>query len=135
MLGSTTQGVGMPGDEVICSTFAFVASTNAIVCQGAVPVFIDSDATSWNMDPGLLAEFLEVRSRAGRLPKAVVLVHLYGQPADIETIAWICGEYGVALIEDAAGHLVRLIKTKPRGLSGGLGCGGFFVFVNEHPSS
>lgn len=114
------MGVG-PGDEVVCSTFTFVASANAIVYQGAVPVFIDSDASSWNMDPGLLAEFMEARSRAGRLPKAVVLVHLYGQPADIDVIAGICGEYGVALIEDAAEALGAAYKDKAPGTIGRVG--------------
>ena len=60
------------GDEVVCSSFTFVASANAIVYQGAVPVFIDSDEMSWNMDPGLLADFLKRRNKVGRLPKAVV---------------------------------------------------------------
>jgi dTDP-4-amino-4,6-dideoxygalactose transaminase len=74
-------GVG-PGDEVICSTFTFVASANAIGYLGAVPVFIDCDEKSWNMDPGLLAEFLSRWQASGLLPRAVILVHLYGQPAD-----------------------------------------------------
>jgi dTDP-4-amino-4,6-dideoxygalactose transaminase len=109
------------GDEVICSTFTFVASANAIVYQGAVPVFIDSDETSWNMDPSLLAEFLEERKRVGRLPKAVVLVHLYGQPADIDVIAGICAAHGVALIEDAAEALGATYKDKAPGTIGRVG--------------
>jgi dTDP-4-amino-4,6-dideoxygalactose transaminase len=63
-------GVGR-GDEVFCSTFTFVASANAIVNQGAVLVFIDSDEKSWNMDPELLEEFLAKRKQAGKMPKAV----------------------------------------------------------------
>jgi dTDP-4-amino-4,6-dideoxygalactose transaminase len=70
-------GVG-PGDEVLASTLTFVASVNPIVYVGATPVFIDSEAASWNMDPVLLEEALDQRARAGRLPKAVVVVHLYG---------------------------------------------------------
>jgi dTDP-4-amino-4,6-dideoxygalactose transaminase len=109
------------GDEVICSTFTFVASANAIVYQGAVPIFVDSDETSWNMDPGLLADFLKERSKAGRLPKTVVLVHLYGQPADIDAIAGICAEHGVALIEDAAEALGATYKDKAPGTIGRVG--------------
>lgn len=117
-------GVGV-GDEVVCSTFTFVASANAIVYLGARPVFIDSDEISWNMDPRLLKEFMLQRRQQGRLPKAVVLVHLYGQPADIETIAGICSEHGVPLIEDAA----EALGAKYRGLSPGtFGLVGIFSF-------
>ena len=73
-------GVG-PGDEVFVSTFTFAASVNPIVYLGATPVLIDSETVSWNMDPALLAEALNERARRGRLPKAVVVVHLYGQSA------------------------------------------------------
>ena len=109
------------GDEVVCSSFTFVASANAIVYQGAVPVFIDSDEMSWNMDPGLLADFLKRRNKVGRLPKAVVLVHLYGQPADIDVVAGICSDYGVALIEDAAEALGATYKEKAPGTIGQAG--------------
>ncbi|MDD3180447.1 MAG: aminotransferase class I/II-fold pyridoxal phosphate-dependent enzyme [Opitutaceae bacterium] len=91
-----------PGDEVICSSLTFSASANPIVYEGGRPVFIDSDRISWNMDPALLAEALENRAKAGRLPKAVILVHLYGQSADIDPIEQICARHGVPLIEDAA---------------------------------
>src|SRR5258708_15589645 len=91
-------GVG-PGDTVLCSTFTFVASANPIRYQGATPVFVDSDERSWNMDPALLAEELDDAARRGRLPKAVVLVHLYGQSADIDPILDACDRHGVALIE------------------------------------
>jgi dTDP-4-amino-4,6-dideoxygalactose transaminase len=75
-----------PGDEVFVSTFTFSASVNPILYLGARPVFVDSEPLSWNMDPELLAEALAQRARAGRLPKAVVLVHLYGQSANLEAI-------------------------------------------------
>ena len=75
-----------PGDVVLCSTLTFIASATPIVYQGATPVFIDSNRTTWNMDPGLLLEEMEERARVNRLPKAVVLVHLYGQAADIGPI-------------------------------------------------
>ena len=107
-------GVGQ-GDEVVCSSFTFVASANAIAYQGAVPVFIDSDEESWNMDPNLLEHFLEKRARAQKLPKAVVLVHLYGQPADIDRITGICNRYKVVLIEDAAEALGAEYKGKAPG--------------------
>src|SRR5690606_33674037 len=94
-------GVGQ-GDEVLVSSLTFSASVNPIVYLGARPVFVDSERASWNMDPALLAQALEDRARAGRLPRAVVLVHLYGQSADIDPILAACDRYGVALVEDAA---------------------------------
>ena len=94
-------GVG-PGDEVLVSTLTFSASVNPIRYQGAMPVFVDSEFRSWNMDPGLLAEELDRRARAGKLPKAVVAVDLYGQCADYEPIVAACRKYDVPLVEDAA---------------------------------
>jgi dTDP-4-amino-4,6-dideoxygalactose transaminase len=94
-------GVG-PGDEVFCSTFTFVASANPIVYQGARPVFLDSEERSSNMDPELLRGAFAKRSKRGKLPKALILVHLYGQSADIDPIAEACEEFRVTLIEDAA---------------------------------
>ena len=113
------------GDEVVCSTFTFVASANAIVYQGAVPVFVDSDMATWNMDPNQLANFFRKREKIGRLPKAVVLVHLYGQPADIEAIAFLCEKYGVALIEDAAEALGATYRDR---VPGTVGRAGIFSF-------
>src|SRR5690606_38230618 len=100
-LALRVAGVG-PGDEVWVSTLTLAASVNPVVYQGATPVFVDSDTRSWNMDPELLVDALEMRARAGRLPKAVLLVHLYGQSADIDPIAEACRRYDVILIEDAA---------------------------------
>jgi len=94
-------GVGAD-DEVLVSTLTFSASANPIVYVGARPVFIDSEQTSWNMDPDLLAETLAIKARQGRLPKAVVVVHLYGQSANLDPIMAVCNQYGVLLIEDAA---------------------------------
>lgn len=91
-----------PGEEIFCSTLTFSASANPIAYEHARPVFIDSERQSWNMDPVRLAEALEDRARRGRLPRAVVLVHLYGQSADIDAIASLCAHHGVPLIEDAA---------------------------------
>ncbi len=90
------------GEEVFVSSLTFSASVNPIVYEGGKPVFIDSDRASWNMDPALLEKAFVDRKKKGRLPRAVVLVHLYGQSADINPIAALCERYGVPLIEDAA---------------------------------
>jgi len=110
-----------PGDEVFCSTFTFIASVSPITYLGATPVFIDSDRTSWNMDPQLLESALAAKDKLGKLPKAVVLVHLYGQSADIEPIAQICDRYGIALIEDAAEALGATYKNTSPGTWGRAG--------------
>jgi len=94
-------GVG-PGDEVLCSTLTFIASAAPITYLGAKPVFIDSEERSWNMDPALACEVIERKAKAGRVPKALVLVHLYGQSADIAPIKACCARHDVKLIEDAA---------------------------------
>jgi len=91
-----------PGDEVICSSLTFSASVNPVLYERATPVFVDSEALSWNMDPALLAEAVTDRIKRGKKPKAVILVHLYGQSADIDPIAAICAQHGIPLIEDAA---------------------------------
>lgn len=113
-------GVGS-GDEVFCSTFTFIASVSPITYLGATPVFIDSDHTSWNMDPNLLESALAKKDKQGKLPKALVLVHLYGQSADIEPIARLCDRYGVALIEDAAEALGATYKNTSPGTWGKAG--------------
>jgi len=74
------------GDEVLCSTLTFCASANPIVYEGASPVFVDASRDTWNMDPALLAEELEGCAARGKLPRAVVVVDLYGQAADLEPI-------------------------------------------------
>jgi dTDP-4-amino-4,6-dideoxygalactose transaminase len=107
-------------DEVFCSTLTFAATANPIVYQGAKPVFIDSD-TNWNMNPDLLREALEYRARIGKLPKAVILVHLYGQSADIEPILKACNQYDVTLIEDAAEALGATYQGKVPGTFGRIG--------------
>jgi len=117
------------GEEVICSTLTFSASANPILYEGGKPVFIDCDRTSWNMDPALLAEALESRSRVGKRPKAVIVVHLYGQSADLDSIEQICKDHGVPLIEDAAEALGATYKGAPVG-SRGL-CGTFSFNGNK----
>ena len=97
-------GVG-PGDEVVVPTFTFGATAFVVTYCGATPVFIDSDEDTWNLDGARLAEFLDERAAAGRLPKAVLCVDLYGDCADYDTIEAACERHDVALIEDAAESL------------------------------
>ncbi len=113
-------GVGS-GDEVFCSTLTFVASASPIIYSGAKPVFIDSDRTSWNMNPDLLREALAHRARRGKLPKALILVHLYGQSADIDPIKEACDRYEIPLIEDAAEALGATYKGRSPGTVGKFG--------------
>jgi pyridoxal phosphate-dependent aminotransferase EpsN len=100
-LGLRLLGVG-PGDEVLCPTLTFVASTNAIRYLGAEPVLLDSERESWNLDPALVEAALADGAARGKLPRALVIVHLYGQSADLDPILEICAAYGVPVIEDAA---------------------------------
>jgi dTDP-4-amino-4,6-dideoxygalactose transaminase len=109
------------GDEVFCSTLTFAASANPIAYLGAKPVFLDSDRTSWNMDPNVLADALAKRAKVGCLPKAVLLVHLYGQSADLDPILQTCDRYGIPLIEDAAESLGATYKGKSPGIFGKMG--------------
>ncbi|KZL51428.1 pyridoxal phosphate-dependent aminotransferase [Nodularia spumigena CENA596] len=110
-----------PGDEVFCSTLTFIASASPITYLGAKPVFIDSDRTSWNLNPDLLVAELSRRAKLGNLPKAVLLVHLYGQSADIEPILTACNQYNIPLIEDAAEALGATYKGKSPGTFGKIG--------------
>ena len=116
-LGLRLLGVG-PGDIVFCSTLTFAASANPIRYLGAEPVFIDSDYQTWNMDPGLLAQALQQSANSGKLPKAVVVVDLYGQCADFDPIRKVCSEYGVPILEDAAEALGANYRGKPAGTLG-----------------
>jgi pyridoxal phosphate-dependent aminotransferase EpsN len=116
-LGLRVLGVG-PGDVVFCSTLTFSASANPIRYLGAEPVFIDSDYATWNMDPSLLAEALSRAAKSGKLPKAVVVVHLYGQCADMDPIREACACYGVPILEDAAEALGATYKTRRAGVLG-----------------
>jgi dTDP-4-amino-4,6-dideoxygalactose transaminase len=117
-------GVGV-GDEVFCSTLTFIASASPITYLGAKPVFIDSDRISWNMDPILLETALQQRAKIGKLPKAVVVVHLYGQSADLLPIKTTCDRYEIPLVEDTAEALGATYKgTSP----GTWGRAGIFSF-------
>ncbi len=108
-------------DEVLCSTLTFVASANPIRYIGAKPIFIDSDIQSWNMDPNLLEDWLGRRAASNRLPKAVNVVHLYGQCADLDSIHEICARYEIILIEDAAEALGATYKERSAGVSAPIG--------------
>ena len=110
-------GVG-PGDEVFCASLTFAASANPIAYLGASPVFIDSEASTWNLDPDLLAEALQASAQRSKLPKAVIAVDLYGQPAQLGRIAELCKAHGVPLIEDAAEALGANTGGRPCGSFG-----------------
>ncbi len=112
-------GVGR-GDEVFCPTLTFAASANPVRYCGAEPVFIDCEERSWNLDPGLLEEALKSRAAAGRLPRALILVHLYGQCADVDAILPLARKYGVPVIEDAAEALGASHRGHPAGSFGDL---------------
>ena len=113
-------GVGA-GDSVWVSTLTFAASAFPISYVGATPVFIDSDRTTWNMDPVLLAEALDDAAMRETLPRAVVVVHLYGQCADLDPIVEACESHGVLLIEDAAEALGARYKGRAAGTFGDVG--------------
>lgn len=109
------------GDTVFCSSFTFVASANPIVYLGAEPVFIDSEPETWNMSPQALALALYDANKAGELPKAVILVHLYGQSAKLDEILSLCNQYNVPIVEDAAESLGSTYKGKASGTFGRFG--------------
>ena len=113
-------GVGT-GDEVLVSTLTFSASANPIVYLGGRPVFIDSERVSWNMDPELLVATLARKARQGCLPKAVIIVHLYGQSADLNPILEACNTYDIPLIEDAAEALGSSYQGRAPGTFGKTG--------------
>ncbi len=108
-------------DEVICSSFTFIASANPIRYLGALPVFIDSEEDTWNMSPILLEEAIIDRIKKGKKPKAILLVHLFGQPAKLTEIMKISDRYDIPLIEDAAESLGSTYDGKMTGTFGALG--------------
>jgi dTDP-4-amino-4,6-dideoxygalactose transaminase len=112
-------GVG-PGDEVFCSSLTFVASANPILYEHATPVFIDADPAHWNMSVPALQRALEDRRARGRLPKAVMVVNLYGQSADMDALVALCDAHGVPVVEDAAESLGATYKGRASGAFGRL---------------
>lgn len=113
------------GDVVFCSTLTFAASCNPILYQGGTPFFIDSEPESWNMSPIALKKAFQDAEISGQKPKAVIVVNLYGQSADMDPILEICNHYDVPVIEDAAESLGATYKGR---LSGTLGKFGIFSF-------
>lgn len=117
-----------PTDLVIAPTFTYIATINPILYQGAIPVLIDSEQDTWNMDPNLLESALEELARKGKLPKAIILVHTYGTPAHTNEIVAVAGKYSIPVIEDAAEALGARIAGKAVGTFGTMG---IFSFNNN----
>jgi pyridoxal phosphate-dependent aminotransferase EpsN len=105
-------GVG-PEDRVAVSTLTFAGSVFPILYLGAQPVFIDSEAQSWNIDPNLVEDYFRSTSAGGTLPKALIVVHLYGQHADLDPLAELCERYGVTLVGDWARCTVADKRPRP----------------------
>lgn len=120
-LGLIMLGVG-PGDYVICQSFTFSASANPIAYQGAVPVFVDSEADSWNMSPEHLERAVKECVAKGKKPKAIIPVHLYGMPAKMHEINGIARKYEIAVLEDAAEALGSSYKGVHCGALGDMAC-------------
>lgn len=117
-LGLILLGVG-EGDEVICQSFTFSASANPIAYQGATPVFVDSEGDTWNMDPELLEMAIKDRlEKTGRLPKAIIPVHLYGMPGRMGEIMEVANRYGIPVLEDSAEALGSEYKGRKCGTFG-----------------
>jgi dTDP-4-amino-4,6-dideoxygalactose transaminase len=120
-LGLIQLGV-KAGDEVICQSFTFSASANPILYQHATPVFVDSEPQTWNMDPDWTEEAIVDRfKKTGRYPKAIIPVHLYGMPANMERITAIANKYGIPVLEDAAEALGAEYKGQKCGTFGDFG--------------
>ncbi|RYY21212.1 MAG: aminotransferase class I/II-fold pyridoxal phosphate-dependent enzyme [Cytophagaceae bacterium] len=120
-LGLRLLGVG-PGDEVLCPSFTFVATTNPILYCGATPVFIDSEPATWNMCPDQLRAALQDRARQGkRKPRALILVHLYGLPARLPELLALAEEHGIPVLEDAAEALGASFEGRALGTFGAVG--------------
>ena len=110
-----------PGDDVLVSSLTFVATANAIAYCGANPIFIDSEKESANLDPNLVVKLLHERAKENRLPSAIVPVHLYGHPVDMQPILDVAEYYGVPVIEDAAESLGATYDNRPVGTLGRTG--------------
>ena len=119
-LGLRLLGVG-PNDEVFCPTLTFAASCNPVRYLGAECVFLDSDHATWNLDPTILEDALLSRARHNKLPRALIVVHLYGQCADMEPILEICQRHDVPVLEDAADALGATYRNRPAGTLGRIG--------------
>jgi len=113
-------GVGQ-GDIVFCSSLTFIGSVNPVLYLGATPVFIDSEPYSWNMSPIALEKAFRWAQEAGKIPKAVVIVDLYGQSADFDSLLEICNRYEVPVVEDAAEAMGSTYRGKACGTLGKFG--------------
>lgn len=123
-LGLRLLDVG-PGDEVFCPTLTFVASCNPVRYLGAEPVFLDSDYSTWNLDPNILEDALRQRAQRKKLPRALIVVHLYGQCADMDSILALCRSYDVPVLEDAAEALGAKYHNRRAGTVGDVGAFSF----------
>jgi dTDP-4-amino-4,6-dideoxygalactose transaminase len=106
------------GDEVICQSFTFSASANPIVYQGAIPIFVDSEPNTWNICPKALEEAILDRIAKGKKPKAIIAVHLYGMPFDVEAVLEVANKFSIPILEDAAESLGSHFKGKMCGTFG-----------------
>jgi len=109
------------GDEVICQTMTFSASVNPVLYQGAIPIFVDSEAETWNICPDYLEAAIKDRIKKGKKPKAIIAVHLYGTPYKINEIHAIANRYQIPIIEDSAEALGSSYKGKKCGTFGDFG--------------
>lgn len=109
------------GDTVFCSTFTFVASINPALYMGAVPVFIDSENDTWGMSPIALSKALKDAASKNKLPKAIIVVHLYGQSCKMDEIMALANRYDIPVIEDAAESLGSTYKGRKLGTIGTFG--------------
>ena len=141
-LGLKLLGI-KPGDEVVVPTLTFAAGCNPVSYEGGVPVLIDSERETWNLDPQRLSDFLSERARHNQLPKIVTVAHLFGQSADLNSIVEICRRYELPLLEDAAESLGAYYNDRHPGTFGDVGvfsfngnkiitatCGGMLVARN-----
>lgn len=103
------------GDFVLVSTFTYVATINPIIYLGAIPVFIDSEEQTWNLDPQLVDDALKHFAAQGKLPSAILVVHTYGMPANMDALLTLSAQYGVPLVEDAAECIGSSYNGKPLG--------------------
>ena len=108
------------GDEVICQSFTFSASANPIVYQGAIPIFVDSEPTTWNICPKALEEAILDRIAKGKKPKAIIAVHLYGMPFDVDAVLEVATKFSIPVLEDSAESLGSHFKGKMCGTFGTL---------------
>ena len=109
------------GDTVLCSSFTFSASANPIIYEGAIPVFVDSEPTSWGMSPSALRNAIESLIERNKKPKALIVVHLYGQSARMSDICKIAREFSIPIIEDAAESMGSEYDNKKCGTLGDIG--------------